>query len=266
MGRRTGIKTLQEYAQKFGLGESRTEMAPEDSAATAVRGLKVEPGAYRPMVARTRLIEKDSAGNTVSQEWRKKPEPGDNVVLTMDITLQATTEDLLPRPCPAAPIIPASSGRSSRGRGVFSIQPPARQEVKVGEDGEPEPVKGMAAAVVDMSGGVLALASYPTYDLASFRENYNQLQSGAVLFDEPGAAGAVELLLKGQLDPLHPQPVCVRSGGGYHLYLQGEGERPGGGAYRDRHRPEVPDPRQISSRRVRISSRSEPMAFQSRVT
>ena len=27
-------------------------MAPEDSAATAVRGLKVEPGAYRPMVAR----------------------------------------------------------------------------------------------------------------------------------------------------------------------------------------------------------------------
>ena len=100
----------------------------------------------------TRLIEKDSAGNTVSQEWRKKPEPGDNVVLTMDITLQATTEDLL-------------------------AQYAARQEVKVGEDGEPEPVKGMAAAVVDMSGGVLALASYPTYDLASFRENYNQLQS-----------------------------------------------------------------------------------------
>ena len=103
-------------------------------------------------VSGSRLIEKDDAGNTISQEWRKEPKPGDNVVLTLDMALQATTEDLLARYA-------------------------ARQEVKVGEDGEPEPAKGMAAAVVDMSGGVLALASYPTYDLASFRENYSQLQS-----------------------------------------------------------------------------------------
>ncbi len=98
----------------------------------------------------TRLIEKDSAGNTIGQEWRKEPEPGENVVLTLDIGFQATVEDLL-------------------------AQYSARQEVKLGEDGEPEPVKGMAAAVVDMRGGVLALASYPTYDLASFRENFNEL-------------------------------------------------------------------------------------------
>ena len=103
-------------------------------------------------VSGSRLIEKDDAGNTISQEWRKKPEPGDNVVLTLDMALQATTEDLL-------------------------AQYAARQEVKVGEDGEPEPAKGLAAAVVDMSGGVLALASYPTYDLPTFRENYNQLQA-----------------------------------------------------------------------------------------
>ena len=103
-------------------------------------------------VSGSRLIEKDDAGNTISQEWRKEPKPGDNVVLTLDMALQATTEDLL-------------------------AQYAARQEVKVGEDGEPEPVKGMAAAVVDMSGGVLALASYPTYDLSTFRENYSQLQA-----------------------------------------------------------------------------------------
>lgn len=71
-------------------------------------------------------------------------------MLTLDIGFQATVEDLL-------------------------AQYSARQEVKLGEDGEPEPVKGMAAAVVDMRGGVLALASYPTYDLASFRENFNEL-------------------------------------------------------------------------------------------
>ena len=103
-------------------------------------------------VSGSRLIEKDDAGNTISQEWRKEPKPGDNVVLTLDMALQATTEDLL-------------------------AQYAVRQEVKVGEDGEPEPAKGMAAAVVDMSGGVLALASYPTYDLSTFRENYSQLQA-----------------------------------------------------------------------------------------
>ena len=92
-------------------------------------------------VSGSRLIEKDDAGNTISQEWRKEPEPGNNVVLTLDMALQATTEDLL-------------------------AQYAARQE-------DPQ---GMAAAVVDMSGGVLALASYPTYDLSTFRENYNELR------------------------------------------------------------------------------------------
>ena len=101
-------------------------------------------------VSGTRLIEKDANGNIISQDWKQEPEPGDNAVLTLDIALQATTEDLL-------------------------AQYAARQEVRVGEDGEPEPAKGMAAAVVDMSGGVLALASYPTYDLSTFRENYSEL-------------------------------------------------------------------------------------------
>ena len=69
-------------------------------------------------VSGTRRIEKDGDGNVVSQEWRREPEPGENVVLTLDIALQATTEDLL-------------------------AQYAARQEEQ----------KGMAAAVVDMSGG-----------------------------------------------------------------------------------------------------------------
>ncbi len=101
-------------------------------------------------VSGARRIVKDQDGNVISQEWSREPEPGDNAVLTLDMALQATTEDLL-------------------------AQYAARQEVKVGEDGEPEPAKGMAAAVVDMSGGVLALASYPTYDLSTFRENYSEL-------------------------------------------------------------------------------------------
>jgi len=98
-----------------------------------------------------RLMEKDNDGNIISQQWKTEPAPGENAVLTLDIALQATVEDLL-------------------------AEYASRQERPVGEDGEPEPAKGLAAAVVDMTGGVLALASYPTYDLASFRENYDQLK------------------------------------------------------------------------------------------
>lgn len=93
-------------------------------------------------VSGTRRTEKDANGNIISQEWSREPQPGDNAVLTLDIALQATVEDLL-------------------------AQYAARQE-------EPKP---MAAAVVDMSGGVLSLASYPTYDLSSFLENYSDLEN-----------------------------------------------------------------------------------------
>lgn len=88
----------------------------------------------------TRLLEKDKNGNIISQEWQTMPEPGNNVVLTLDVAFQATVEDLL-----------------------------AQYAAEAEEAG------GMAAAVVDMTGGALALASYPTYDLSTFWENYSQL-------------------------------------------------------------------------------------------
>ena len=130
--------------------ERYKELGYPMDATVGVEGVELAFEEQLHGVSGSRLIEKDQDGNTTSQEWKKLPKPGDNAVLTMDIALQATTEDLM-------------------------AQYSARQERKVGEDGEPEPVKGMAAAVVDMSGGVLALASYPTYDLAHFRENYNEL-------------------------------------------------------------------------------------------
>ncbi len=99
-----------------------------------------------------RLMEKDNDGNIISQQWKTEPAPGENAVLTLDIALQATVEDLL-------------------------AEYASRQERPGGGDREPEPAKGLAAAVVDMTGGVLALASYPTYDLAAFRENFIQLQA-----------------------------------------------------------------------------------------
>ena len=87
-----------------------------------------------------REIETDENGKIITQQWITEPDPGDNVVLTLDIGLQATTEDLL-------------------AQFVQSLETP----------------DGAAAVVLDMTGGVLALASYPTYDLNTYYEDYAEL-------------------------------------------------------------------------------------------
>ena len=120
------------------------ELGYPGNATVGIAGAELAFERYLHGSSGTRLIEKDQNDNIISQEWKTRPEPGSNVVLTLDSALQATTEDLL-------------------------AQYAGRQE-------EPG---GMAAAVVDMSGGVLSLASYPTYDLSTFWENYAELANDA---------------------------------------------------------------------------------------
>lgn len=122
--------------------EHYKELGYPNNATVGVAGVELAFEEALHGVSGTRRTVKDQDGNMISQEWSREPEPGDNAVLTLDISLQATVEDLL-------------------------AQYVARQDE--------EHQKPMAAAVVDMSGGVLALASNPTFDLASFRENYNAL-------------------------------------------------------------------------------------------
>lgn len=83
--------------------------------------------------------ETDENGN-VRQYWQEEPQPGGNVVLTLDSALQSATEELL-------------------AQFVSGLEDPG----------------GAAAVMVDMTGGVLALASYPTYDLSTFAQDYNDL-------------------------------------------------------------------------------------------
>lgn len=95
-----------------------------------------------------RQIETNESGKIVNVSWKTdkktgetlEPSPGGNVVLTLDIGLQGVTEDLL-------------------AQFVQKLENPGKA----------------AAVVVDMTGGVLAMASYPTYDPASYRESYNDL-------------------------------------------------------------------------------------------
>ncbi len=168
----------------------------------------------------TKDIELSQSGKVVSESWHTDPEtgeealpsPGDNLMLTLDIRLQEVVEEALKRHIPGM-----------------------TDESEVG-----------ACVVTDMTGGVLASASYPSYDLATYNRDYNQLAADPLkpMFNRalqglyaPGstfkmavAAGALEegditatekILDTGRYthyDRIQDQPMCwyYRQYGGTH--------------------------------------------------
>ena len=170
----------------------------------------------------TKDIELNQSGKVVSESWHTDPEtgepalpqPGDNLMLTLDIRLQEVAEEALKRH------IPGMSEESQAG----------------------------ACVVTDMSGGVLACASYPSYDLSTYNRDYNALAADPLkpFFNRalqglyaPGstfkmavAAGALEegkitttekILDTGRYthyDRIQDQPMCwyFRQYGGTHGY------------------------------------------------
>lgn len=99
----------------------------------------------------TRAIERNETGKIISSQWLTDsetgeslaPQPGQNVFLTIDIDLQEQVENIL-------------------ANGVAGLQS--------------KETEGAACVVLDVnSGDVLASASYPTYSLATFSQDYNDL-------------------------------------------------------------------------------------------
>ena len=95
----------------------------------------------------TRIITTDENGKITGELYTKAPQPGNTVALTLDIDLQEVTEKAL------AATVEGMIDEDSFQRGAAAVV------MKVG------------------SGEVLALASYPTYDLSNFSENYEALLS-----------------------------------------------------------------------------------------
>lgn len=99
----------------------------------------------------TKDVELSQSGRVVSESWHideetgalLTPSPGDNLMLTLDIDLQEVVERALERYIPGM-----------------------TEESQVG-----------ACVVMDMTGGVLAAASYPTYYLDTYSQDYNDLLS-----------------------------------------------------------------------------------------
>ncbi len=113
------------YSQNDTVGKEGVERAFE----SYLRGI---PG--------RRQVDRDTSGRVVDETWLELPQPGNNVILTVDIDLQKAVEDALADGLP---------------------------KLKSKE------VEGAACVVLDVnSGEVLASASYPTYDLSNYSAEY----------------------------------------------------------------------------------------------
>lgn len=96
-------------------------------------------------------IEEDQYGNILSETVTKEPVAGKDVYLTIDINLQMTAENAL---CDNIALIRETAAASG--------------DEHNGEDAN----SGAAVAVDPDTGEVLAIASYPTFSLAKFQEEY----------------------------------------------------------------------------------------------
>ena len=162
-----------------------------------------------------KLVTTDKNGKVTGELYAKEPQPGNTVALTIDLDLQKVTEDSL------AEKIGSMEQRDGLTRG------------------------GAAAVVSVGTGEVLALASYPTYDLSQWDEMYdtwNKDTAGRPMFNRatdgtyaPGSTfklcSAVAALESGIVTPsttivdrgiytyyTFPQPKCwiYNSYGGTH--------------------------------------------------
>lgn len=88
-------------------------------------------------------------GTLVSSRYLVEPKAGSNVELTIDINLQRQAEEQLAAALEGMRADPEKDGHDAEG--------------------------GAVVAMNTRTGGVLVCASYPTYDLSTFFENYNQI-------------------------------------------------------------------------------------------
>ena len=143
----------------------------------------------------TRTVERNTKGKIVAQDWETEPEPGGNVMLTLDIGLQGYVENLL------ADAVPKLAS---------------------------EETEGAACVVLDVKGAeVLTAASYPTYDLANYASELtekgddplhpflNRALQGAY---PPGSTFKMLTAIAGLEEKIITPSTLIRDEGQYNYY------------------------------------------------
>lgn len=133
--------------------EYYTELGYKLDAVVGVSGAEKAFEEYLHGVDGEITITEDEYGNVIGSEVTKEPIPGSDVWLTIDIDLQIVSEDAL-------------------DFNIEYVRSKAKEDEKyTGEDAS----SGAITAIDPNTGGVLVMASNPTYDLSTYREDAEYL-------------------------------------------------------------------------------------------
>ncbi len=151
-----GLMTQEEYVKYSLLNYSTDAMVGKDGIEYAFENyLHGEDG---------KVIEtRNAAGTILSTVYTEEPVPGDHVYLTIDSLLQEQTERILASGVASIKRVIAEERATGVARGDYN--PEMKDEIT-----------GAAAVVVDVnSGEPLAMASWPTYDVTTIIDKYQEL-------------------------------------------------------------------------------------------
>ena len=148
----------------------------------------------------------DKTGATISQTYDSEPVAGNNVETTIDINLQIVAEDAL-------------------ADQIAYLQDPTRNTTGDGND-----VEGAAVIVMKVkTGEILACASYPTYNLQTYNEQYDEIlkQDFDPLFNRafhasypPGSTYKMCTLIAAMENGLVTADEVINDGGIYLKYKE----------------------------------------------
>ncbi|MCD8004763.1 MAG: penicillin-binding protein [Oscillospiraceae bacterium] len=174
-----------------------------------ISGVELAFEEYLRGVSGTKIIETNTSGTTTGENWdvddetgeELSPDHGDNVVLTLDIALQEVVENAL-------------------ADGIANL----------------EGAEGGAVVVLDVNNGdVLAMASYPTYDLANFSEVWSEIQEDPLnpLYNRalqgtyaPGSTFKMVTAIAGLQEGIITPTTKIQDTGAYTYYTSNVSEAP----------------------------------------
>ena len=152
----TGLMTQEEYEKYSLLNYSTDAMVGKDGVEYAFENyLHGKDG---------KVIEtRNSAGTVLATVYEEEPEPGNHVYLTIDSVLQEQTERILANGVSILKQNIAQKRAEGTARGDYNV------DLK-------DEITGAAAVVVNVkTGEPLAMASWPTYNVSTILEDYQEL-------------------------------------------------------------------------------------------
>ncbi len=149
---RVDIIYKEEYEELKDEGYRRTDLIGKD-------GIEKAFEKYLRGIDGSKTTETTASGKTTSVLYEDSPVLGKNCILTIDIKVQEAAE-----------------------KALAEIVPKLRAEGKLNSRWGGGDSKGAALVAVDVkSGGLLACASYPTFDITTYTKNYKSLSTDPLL-------------------------------------------------------------------------------------